>query len=145
MFYPVGNFISGGIAEKVDGEFEWDLFPFPGGADDTPTATGGIARMFSLPAGGEDNELAASFLRTLTDKDGEAVLVNHNFIPSWPIEVPADASALYGNFTAAQSNARSRTIYTPPVYAALLDGIQSAFGEGISGADMADSLQSAVE
>jgi raffinose/stachyose/melibiose transport system substrate-binding protein len=136
MFYPVGNFISGGIDEKVAGAFEWDLFPFPGDDGQTPSPTGGIARMFALPAGGADNALAADFLRTLTDKEGEATLVRYNFIPSWPVEVPVDASPLYKNFLAAQTTARSRTIYTPTVNAALLDGMQAIFDGGSSGADL---------
>jgi len=136
MFYPVGNFISGGIDEKVAGAFEWDLFPFPGDAGQAPNPTGGIARMFALPAGGANGALAADFLRTLTDKDGEATLVRYNFIPSWPVEVPTDASPLYKNFLAAQATARSRTIYTSAVNAALLDGMQAIFDGGSSGVEL---------
>jgi raffinose/stachyose/melibiose transport system substrate-binding protein len=145
MFYPVGNFISGGITEKVAGAFEWDLFPFPGEAGQDPTPTGGIARMFALPKDGANGDLAADFLRTLTDKDGEAVLVKYNFIPSWPVEVPADASALYKNFVAAQAKARSRTIYTPPVNAALLDGMQAIFDGGSSGAELSAAMTAAAK
>ena len=144
MFYPVGNFISGGIDAKVAGAFKWDLFPFPGDAGQSPAPTGGIARMFALPKDGADNELAAKFLRTLTDKDGEAVLVKYNFIPSWPVEVPADASPLYHNFVAAQAKAHSRTIYTPPVNAALLDGMQAIFDGGSSGAELSASMAKAA-
>lgn len=145
MFYPVGNFISGGIDAKVAGTFQWDLFPFPGEAGQTATPTGGIARMFALPEGGANNELAANFLRTLTDKEGEAVLVKYNFIPSWPVEVPADAPALYKNFVAAQANAHSRTIYTPPVNAALLDGMQAIFDGGSSGAELSATMAAAAK
>lgn len=143
MFYPVGNFISGGIDEKVAGTFEWDLFPFPGDAGQAPNPTGGIARMFALPAGGANNDLAADFLRTLTDSEGEATLVRYNFIPSWPVDVPADASPLYRNFLAAQANARSRTIYTPAVNAALLDGMQAIFDGGSTGADLNAAMAAA--
>ena len=145
MFYPVGNFISGGITDKVAGAFEWDLFPFPGDAGQEATPTGGIARMFALPKGGANNDLAANFLRTLTDKDGEAVLVKYNFIPSWPVDVPADASPLYKNFVAAQAKARSRTIYTPPVNAALLDGMQAIFDGGSSGAELSAAMAAAAK
>jgi raffinose/stachyose/melibiose transport system substrate-binding protein len=144
MFYPVGNFISGGINDKVAGAFKWDLFPFPGEAGQAPTPTGGIARMFALPKDGANNELAANFLRALTDKDGEAILVEYNFIPSWPVTVPADASPLYQNFVAAQTKARSRTIYTPPVNAALLDGMQTIFDGGSSGAELSAALAAAA-
>lgn len=142
MFYPVGNFISGGIDEKVASAFEWDLFPFPGDAGQTPNPTGGIARMFALPAGGANNDLAADFLRTLTDNEGEATLMSYNFIPSWPVEVPDDASPLYRNFLAAQTDARSRTIYTPAVNAALLDGMQAIF-DGSSGGALGAALAAA--
>lgn len=145
MFYPVGNFISGGINDKVGGEFEWGLFPFPGDAGQTPNPTGGIARMFSLPAGGTDNEAAADFLRTLTDDEGAKTLVQYNFIPSWPVEVPADASELSKNFIAAQASARSRTIYTPPVNAALLDGMQKIFDGAAKGADLTAAMAAAAQ
>lgn len=145
MFYPVGNFISGGINDKVAGAFEWDLFPFPGDAGSTPTATGGIARMFAMPKDGKDNAIAADFLRTLTDKDGEAVLIQYNYIPSWPVTVPADASDLYKNFLEAQKTARSRTIYTPPVNAALLDGMQAIFDGASSGAALNASMAGAAK
>lgn len=143
MFYPVGNFISGGIDAKVAGAFKWDLFPFPGDSGQTPTPTGGIARMFALPVDDASNELAADFLRVMTDKAGGAALVQYNFIPSWPVDVPADASALYRNFLAAQTKARSRTIYTPPVGAALLDGMQAIFAGDSSGAELAGALAAA--
>ena len=145
MFYPVGNFISGGINDKVGGDFEWDLFPFPGDTGQTAYPTGGIARMFSLPAGGADNEAAANFLRTLTDEEGARTLVQYNFIPSWPVEVSADASALSKNFIAAQANARSRTIYTPPVNAALLDGMQAIFDGNARGADLTAAMAAAAQ
>ena len=144
MFYPVGNFISGGINDKVAGAFDWDLFPFPGDAGQDATPTGGIARMFALPKDGKNNELAANFLRTLTDKDGEAVLMKYNFIPSWPVTLPADASPLYKNFVAAQAKARSRTIYTPPVNAALLDGMQAIFDGGSSGTELSAAMATAA-
>jgi ABC-type glycerol-3-phosphate transport system substrate-binding protein len=143
MFYPVGNFISGGIDAKVAGAFQWDLFPFPGDSGQTPTPTGGIARMFALPVDDASNDLAADFLRVMTDKEGGAALVQYNFIPSWPVDVPADASALYRNFLAAQTKARGRTIYTPPVGAALLDGMQAIFAGGSSGAELAGALAAA--
>jgi raffinose/stachyose/melibiose transport system substrate-binding protein len=145
MFYPVGNFISGGIDAKVAGAFQWDLFPFPGDKGQAPTPTGGIARMFALAKGGSHNDLAADFLRTLTDKDGEAVLMKYNFIPSWPVTVPANASPLYKNFLAAQANAHSRTIYTTPVNAALLDGMQTIFDGSGSGQDLAAAMAAAAK
>jgi raffinose/stachyose/melibiose transport system substrate-binding protein len=143
MFYPVGNFISGGISDKVDGAFDWGLFPFPGDAGTTPTPTGGIARMFALPANGASNDVAADFLRTLTDADGARTLMQYNFIPSWKVDVPADATPLYQNFLAAQANAHSRTIYTPAVNAALLDGMQAIFDGKSKGAELAAAMAAA--
>jgi hypothetical protein len=101
--------------------------------------------MFALPAGGANNELAADFLRTLTDAEGAATLTQYDFIPSWPVEVPADASPLLQNFLEAQTVARSRTIYTSPVNAALLDGMQAIFGGDARGADLAASMASAAQ
>jgi ABC-type glycerol-3-phosphate transport system substrate-binding protein len=145
MFYPVGNFISGGIDEKVAKAFEWDLFPFPGDNGQAATPTGGIARMFALPKSGAHGDIAADFLRTLTDKAGEAVLTEYNFIPSWPVDVPANASPLYKNFLAAQKNAHSRTIYTAPVDAALLDGMQAIFDGSSSGRDLVAAMTAAAK
>lgn len=145
MFYPVGNFISGGIDDKVGGDFEWGLFPFPGDAGQAPNPTGGIARMFSMAKDNPDNATAADFLRTLTDDEGAKTLVQYNFIPSWPVDVPADASDLSKNFIAAQANARSRTIYTPPVNAALLDGMQAILDGNGRGADLTAALAAAAK
>ncbi len=139
MFYPVGNFISGGINDKVAGTFDWDLFPFPGKAGQDPVPTGGIARMFALPAGGVKNEVAANFLRVLTDPDGAATLMKYNYIPSWPADVPADATPIYKNFLDAQPKARGRSIFTTSVNVALLDGIQAIF-DGGSGKDLISGL-----
>jgi raffinose/stachyose/melibiose transport system substrate-binding protein len=144
MFYPVGNFISGGINDKVGGDFEWGLFPFPGDAGQEPIPTGGIARMFSLAVDNPDNQAAADFLRTLTDEEGAKTLVQYNFIPSWPVEVPADASDLSKNFIAAQAKARSRTIYTPPVNAALLDGMQAILDGNGRGSDLTAAMAAAA-
>ena len=83
--------------------------------------------------------------KPLTDKDGEATLIKYNFIPSWPVTVPADASPLYQNFIAAQGKARSRTIYTPPVDAALLDGMQAIFDGGSSGAELSAAMAAAAK
>jgi ABC-type glycerol-3-phosphate transport system substrate-binding protein len=145
MFYPVGNFISGGINDKVGGDFEWGLFPFPGDAGQTPNPTGGIARMFSMAKDNPDNAAAADFLRTLTDADGAKTLVEYNFIPSWPVDVPTNASELLTNFIAAQANARSRTIYTPPVNAALLDGMQAILDGNGTGAELSAALAAAAK
>lgn len=144
MFYPVGNFISGGIDQKVGKAFGWDLFPFPATDGGKARPTGGIARMFALPADGKKQALAAEFLRVLTDKQGEQTLMKYNFIPSWPVPEPADASPLYRNFLQAQKDAASRTVYTAKVNAALLDGMQKVLDGKEQGSGLTQSLAKAA-
>lgn len=144
MFYPVGNFISGGIAEKVAGAFEWELMPFPPlEAGGTPVATGGIARMFTIPSDAKNQAGAVAFLQALTDSEGQATLLQYNFIPAWNVDVPADASPLFANFLEAQGDAASRVIYTSPVYTALLNGMQGILDGSESGAGVAEAMQEA--
>lgn len=144
MFYPVGNFISGGIDQKVNGAFGWGLFPFPSADGKTSRPTGGIARMFSLPKDSKKQALAAEFLRTLTDKQGEATLMKYNFIPSWPVKTPANASPLYRDFLAKQQDAASRTIYTAKVNVALLDNMQKLLDGKESGDAVVQALAQAA-
>jgi raffinose/stachyose/melibiose transport system substrate-binding protein len=145
MFYPVGNFISGGVDEKVAGAFQWDLMPFPPlEAGGTPVATGGIARMFTIPADAKNQAGATAFLQALTNAEGEATLMQYNFIPAWSVETPADASPLYSNFLEAQSDAASRVIYTSPVYTALLNGMQGVLDGSQTGAQVSESMQGAA-
>jgi ABC-type glycerol-3-phosphate transport system substrate-binding protein len=101
--------------------------------------------MFSMAKDNPDNAAAADFLRTLTDADGAKTLVEYNFIPSWPVDVPTNASELLTNFIAAQTNARSRTIYTPPVNAALLDGMQAILDGNGTGAELSAALAAAAK
>jgi raffinose/stachyose/melibiose transport system substrate-binding protein len=143
MFYPVGNFISAGVDQKVNGAFKWGLFPFPSPTGGAPRATGGIARMFSLPADGKNGALAAAYLRTLTDTQGENTLVAHKFIPAWPVKVPANASPLYRDFQAAQKSPGTRTIYSANVYQALLDGMQNLLDGNGNGAALTQALAKA--
>lgn len=145
MFYPVGNFISGGIEEKVAGAFEWELMPFPPlEAGGTPVATGGIARMFTIPSDAKNQAGAIAFLKALTDSEGEATLLQYNFIPAWSVTVPSDASPLFANFLEAQGDAASRVIYTSPVYTALLNGMQGILDGSETGASVAEAMQAAA-
>jgi raffinose/stachyose/melibiose transport system substrate-binding protein len=144
MFYPVGNFISGGIDQKVAGAFEWGLFPFPSPDGGEARATGGIARMFSLPKDGKNQELAAEFLRALTDKQGEETLTKYSFIPSWPVKTPADASPLFRDFLKVQETASSRTIYTAKVNVTLLDNMQRLLDGKADGAAVSQALVKAA-
>lgn len=145
MFYPVGNFISGGIQEKVGDSFEWELMPFPPlEAGGTAVATGGIARMFTIPSDAKNQSGAIAFLQALTDSEGEATLLQYNFIPAWDVTPPAEASPLFANFIEAQGDAASRVIYTSPVYTALLNGMQGVLDGSETGTGVAEALQNAA-
>lgn len=143
MFYPVGNFISGGINDKVGKSFTWDLFPFPGASKDTPRATGGIARMFTLPKDGKNQDAAVELLKMFTNKEGAKALMDYAFIPAWKVDLPSGASPLFKNFLNAQSTARSRVIYTSPVYTTLLNQMQSVLDGKASGQSVAKALAKA--
>jgi ABC-type glycerol-3-phosphate transport system substrate-binding protein len=145
MFYPVGNFISGGIQEKVGDSFEWELMPFPPlEAGGTSVATGGIARMFTIPSDAKNQAGAIAFLQALTDSEGEATLLQYNFIPAWGVTPPAEASPLFANFIEAQGDAASRVIYTSPVYTALLNGMQGVLDGSETGTAVAEAMQTAA-
>ncbi len=143
MFYPVGNFITGGIAAQVEDSFEWGLFPFPSPDGGEGFATGGVAEMFSIPADAANVDLGIEFMRYLTDADSEAVLVANDFIPSWGIELPADVSDLYRDLIAAQATVRNRTIYTTPVYTELINGVQGLLGGSVTPADLVAAMAGA--
>lgn len=143
MFYPVGNFITGGITEQVGDSFEWGLFPFPPPAGSEAFATGGVAEMFSVPTDAANQDLAADFLRYLTDAEGEAALVANDFIPSWEVDLPADKSDLYRDLIDAQATVRNRTIYTTPVYTALLNGIQGLLAGTMTPEELIAEMQAA--
>ena len=143
MFYPVGNFITGGIAAQVEDSFEWGLFPFPSPDGGEGFATGGVAEMFSIPADAANVDMGIEFMRYLTDAESEAVLVANDFIPSWGIELPADVSDLYRDLIAAQATVRNRTIYTTPVYTELINGVQGLLGGSVTPADVVAAMAGA--
>lgn len=143
MFYPVGNFITGGIAAQVEDSFEWGLFPFPSPDGGEGFATGGVAEMFSIPADAANVDMGIEFMRWLTDADSEASLVSNDFIPSWGIELPADVSDLYRDLIAAQATVRNRTIYTTPVYTELINGVQGLLGGSTTAADVIAAMAGA--
>ena len=143
MMYPVGNFVTAGVADKVGDSFEWDLFPFPPPDDQAstaPVATGGIAEMFVITRDCPNQEQAIEFLRHLVNEDGGDALVANDFIPSWDYPVPADKSPLYQNMVEAQSTAMSRVIYTTPVYTALLNAMQGVMDGSVGGDDVIQAL-----
>lgn len=146
MFYPVGNFVTGGISAAVGDSFEWSLFPFPrpDGSELENRATGGIAEMFVVTGDCADQETAIDFLRYLVDDAGGAALVANDFIPSWDFPVPADKSALYQNMVQAQATANSRVIYSTAVYAELLNVMQGVMDGSASGSDLIAALVGAA-
>jgi raffinose/stachyose/melibiose transport system substrate-binding protein len=145
MMYPVGNFVTAGVAAAVADAFEWDLFPFP--APDGSTldvrATGGIAEMFVVTKDCPAQDQAIEFLRYLVNPEGGAALVAHDFIPSWDYPAPADASPLYQNMLHAQATANSRVIYNTKVYAELLNAMQGVMDGTSSGDDVINALVAA--
>ena len=143
MFYPVGNFITGGIAAQVEDSFEWGLFPFPSPDGGEGFATGGVAEMFSIPADAANVDMGIEFMRWMTDAESEASLVANDFIPSWGIELPADVSDLYRDLIAAQATVRNRTIYTTPVYTEVINGAQGLLGGTTTAAEMVEAMAGA--
>ncbi len=144
MFFPVGNFITGGIAEAVDDSFEWGLFPFPSPTGGESYAVGGVAEMFSVPTDAANNDLAVEFLRYLTDAEGEASLVSNDFIPSWAIQLPSDVSDLYRDLIAAQATVRNRTVYTTAVYNEILNGVQGLLDQSTTPEEMIAKMMEAA-
>lgn len=145
MMYPVGNFVTAGVEGKVNGAFEWSLFPFPkpDGSTLDNRATGGIAEMFVVTKDCPNQEQALEFLRYLVNEEGGAALVANDFIPSWDYPVPADKSELYQNMVTAQGTANSRVIYTTQVYAELLNAMQGVM-DGAPGSTVIDALTAAA-
>lgn len=144
MMYPVGNFVTKGVADKVGDSFEWSLFPFPRPDDSAldVRATGGIAEMFVVTKDCAHPDQAIEFLRYLVNDDGGAALVANDFIPSWDYPIPADKSDLYNNMVTAQATANSRVIYTTPVYAELLNAMQGVM-DGAAGSTVIDAMVAA--
>ncbi|MFN8619110.1 MAG: sugar ABC transporter substrate-binding protein [Chloroflexota bacterium] len=145
MMYPVGNFVTAGVDSKVNGAFEWSLFPFPkpDGSTLDNRATGGIAEMFTVTKDCPNPDQAIEFLRYLVNDEGGAALVANDFIPSWDYPVPADKSPLYTNMVTAQGTANSRVIYTTKVYAELLNAMQGVM-DGAAGSTVIDALKAAA-
>jgi raffinose/stachyose/melibiose transport system substrate-binding protein len=147
MFYPVGNFVTGGVTEKVAGAFEYSLFPTPPlKAGDEALPTGGVAEMFVVSKDSKNIDMAVEFLRFLTNDDGKTILAANDFIPS--SDYTGDTSKfspLYKNMLDAQSKSQSRVVYNTKVYQAILNGMQGVFGQELSPADFIKSLVEAAK
>ncbi|TFG59600.1 MAG: extracellular solute-binding protein, partial [Spirochaetales bacterium] len=143
MFYPVGNFVTGGLTADIGDSFEWSLFPFPPhAAGSEPLPTGGVAEMFVVSKGSKNTETALDFLRYMTDDKGKEILVKNDFIPSSSYKGSAAISALYKNMLDAQSKAQSRVVYNTEVYSAVMNGMQGIFGQTLTPKAFIDSLVS---
>jgi raffinose/stachyose/melibiose transport system substrate-binding protein len=145
MFYPVGNFVTGGITKDVGDTFEWSLFPWPAlarGGDALPT--GGVAEMFVVSKDSKNTELALEFLRDMTNDAGKEVLVKNDFIPSSTYKGAVAMSPLYKNMLDAQSKSQSRVVYNTVVYTAIMNGMQGVYGANLTPEAFIDSLVKAA-
>jgi len=147
MFYPVGNFVTGGLTADIDKAFEYSLFPFPPmKKGDEMLPTGGVAEMFVVAKEGKNIDTAIDFLRYLTNDKGKEVLVANDFIPSSEYKgSTANLSELYKNMLDAQSKAQSRVVYNTKVYTAVMNGMQGIFGGDLTAAEFIDSLVAAAK
>jgi raffinose/stachyose/melibiose transport system substrate-binding protein len=146
MFYPVGNFVTGGITADVGDSFEWSLFPWPAlakGGEGLPT--GGVAEMFVISKDSKNTELALEFLRYMTNDAGKEILVKNDFIPSSTYKGSVAMSPLYKNMLDAQSKSQSRVVYNSVVYAAVMNGMQGIYGGTLTAQQFVDSLVKAAK
>ena len=141
MFYPVGNFVTGGLTADIGDSFKWSLFPWPPlnkGGEMLPT--GGVAEMFVVAKDGGQIETAIDFLRLMTDDAGKEILVKNDFIPSSDYQGPVQMSELYKNMLEAQSKSQSRVVYNTAVYTAVMNGMQGIYGGTLTPQQFIDSL-----
>jgi raffinose/stachyose/melibiose transport system substrate-binding protein len=146
MFYPVGNFVTGGITADVGSSFEWSLFPWPAlaaGGESLPT--GGVAEMFVISKDSKNTALALDFLRYMTNDAGKEILVKNDFIPSSTYKGSVAMSPLYKNMLDAQSKSQSRVVYNSVVYAAVMNGMQGIYGGTLTPQQFIDSLVKAAK
>jgi len=145
MFYPVGNFVTGGLTADIGDSFKWSLFPWPPmrrGEEMLPT--GGVAEMFVVAKDSDQIETAIDFLRLMTDDAGKEILVKNDFIPSSDYEGSVAMSDLYKNMLDAQSKSQSRVVYDTAVYTAVMNGMQGIYGGTLTPQQFIDSLVKAA-
>jgi len=146
MFYPVGNFVTGGITSDVGDSFEWSLFPWPALArGNEALPTGGVAEMFVVSKDSKNTDLALEFLRYMTNDAGKEILVKNDFIPSSTYKGSVTMSPLYKNMLDAQSKSQSRVVYNSVVYAAVMNGMQGIYGGTLTPQAFIDSLVKAAK
>ncbi len=145
MFYPVGNFVTGGITEKVGDSFEWSLFPWPPLTGGQALPTGGVAEMFVVSKDSKNKDLAVEFLRYMTNDQGKEILVKNDFIPSSTYKGTTEKTALYKNMLDAQSKSQSRVVYNTAVYTACMNGMQGVIGGTLTAQQFIESLVKAAK
>jgi len=145
MFYPVGNFVTGGISDNVGDTFEWSLFPWPALTSGEALPTGGVAEMFVVSKDGKNKDLAVEFLRYMTNDDGKEALVKNDYIPSSTYKGSVEMSPLYKNMLDAQSKSQSRVVYNTDVYTACMNGMQGIIGGTLTPQQFIDSLVKAAK
>ncbi len=146
MFYPVGNFVTGGLTADIGDTFKWSLFPWPPfdkGAQMLPT--GGVAEMFVVAKDSDQVDTAIDFLRYMTNDAGKEILVKNDFIPSSEYKGAVQMSDLYKNMLDAQSKSQSRVVYNTVVYTAIMNGMQGIYGGTLTPQQFIDSLVKAAE
>jgi raffinose/stachyose/melibiose transport system substrate-binding protein len=145
MFYPVGNFVTGGLTADIGDTFKWSLFPWPPlKKGDEMLPTGGVAEMFVVAKDGKHIETAIDFLRYLTNDAGKEILVKNDFIPSSDYKGSVQMSDLYKNMLDAQSKSQSRVVYNTAVYTAIMNGMQGIYGGTLTPQQFIDSLVKAA-
>jgi raffinose/stachyose/melibiose transport system substrate-binding protein len=142
MFYPVGNYVTGGLTKQIDGAFEYSLFPMPPlKKGDQMLSTGGVAEMFVVAKDGKNIDTAVEFLRFMTNDAGKDILVANDFIPSSDYKGDmSNLSELYKNMLNAQSKTQSRVIYNTKVYTAAMNGMQGMVGGEMTAKQFIGSL-----
>jgi ABC-type glycerol-3-phosphate transport system substrate-binding protein len=144
MFYPVGNFVTGGITAAVGKTFEWSLFPWPALTSGDALPTGGVAEMFVISKDSKNTDLAIEFLKYMTNDAGKEILVKNDFIPSSTYGGSVAMSPLYKNMLDAQSKSQSRVVYNTVVYTAIMNGMQGIYGATLTPQAFIDSLVKAA-
>ena len=148
MFYPVGNFITGGITSAIAGAFDYTLFPTPPlKAGDEFYPTGGGAEAFCITKDCKHPDIALKFLQYMTDDKGKDTLVKYDFIPSSDYNGDLSSkSDLSKNMLNAQSKFKRRcNIQNQEVSTVMLSSIQGLMGQELTAQQFIDTLVKAAE
>jgi len=126
MFYPAGTWIVGGIDRGLPEGTEWGMFPFPAiSSDQEPTATGGPATNWAVPAQANYQDAAIELLRYLCDDETKKTLLKYKMIPSSPLTFELEIKdPIFKAMFDAQATAQTRWIFHTPIYERLTHAIQ---------------------